>query len=231
MPADNVSITVTLKRRRSPTMKNQNIREALDWRYATKKFDSAKTISQEDWETLEAALAKAPSSYGLQPYKFLVVETPALRAQLREVSWGQSQVTDAAKYVVLLTRDHVNENDVQKYVDRIAKVRSLPVESLKGYQDMMNGAIKTMDAVRSLAWSQRQAYIAMGFLLQTAALLKIDATPMEGLDPSAYDRILKLEGTGYKTVASVALGYRHSEDATQNYKKVRRATEDIIERR
>lgn len=208
---------------------NQTIEKSLDWRYAVKRFDPARKISAGDWQTLKHSLLKAPSSYGLQPWKFLVVEDSATRAKLREVSWGQSQVTDASHFVVFATREGVEEADVAKYIKRIAEVRGVGEDSLKGFRDMMVNNLTTLDKNKALHWTQRQAYIAMGFLLQSAALLQIDATPMEGLDPSAYDKILGLEGKGWRSVAAVALGYRHAEDGFQNLKKVRFTEDEVFE--
>ncbi len=208
----------------------QHIKSALDWRYAVKKFETTKKISPADWQVLAASLRQAPSSYGLQPFKFLVIEKPELREKLKEVSWNQTQVTDASHYVVFLYREKLSTQDVQRYIDRIAEVRGIPKESLDGFKDMMVGNL--VQGPRSATidqWAQRQAYIAMGFLVETAALLNIDACPMEGFDPAAYDQLLKLEGTGWKSVATVALGYRHSEDPMQHLKKVRFADEELIE--
>ncbi len=211
-------------------MNNTEIKAALEWRYATKKFDATKKISDADWKTLADSLVMAPSSYGLQPWKFLVVENKEVREQLKAVSWNQTQVTDASHYVVLAVREKMEEADVLKYINRVAEVRGIPAESLAGYKDMMIGDVVKGPRSQTINfWAQKQAYIAMGFLLETAALLKVDACPMEGLDPAAYDKILKLEGTGYKSVATVALGYRHAEDGTQNYKKVRFAAENVIQ--
>lgn len=208
---------------------NSNITTSLQWRYAVKRFDASKKISAQDWETLESSLVLSPSSYGLQPWKFLVVETPSLREQLRPVSWNQSQVTEASHYVVFLSRDVVTEEHVKEYVEDMAKTRGITREALKGFEDMLNNNIVNgKKGTELLHWTQRQAYIAMGFLLETAALLKIDSTPMEGFDPVAYDKILKLEGSGWKSVAAVALGYRHAEDQLQFAKKVRFPKEKII---
>lgn len=208
---------------------NSNITTSLQWRYAVKRFDASKKISAQDWETLESSLVLSPSSYGLQPWKFLVVETPSLREQLRPVSWNQSQVTEASHYVVFLSRDVVTEEHVKEYVEDMAKTRGITREALKGFEDMLNNNIVNgKKGTELLHWTQRQAYIAMGFLLETAALLKIDSTPMEGFDPAAYDKILKLEGSGWKSVAAVALGYRHAEDQLQFAKKVRFPKEKII---
>lgn len=211
-------------------MKNEHIHSALDWRYAVKKFDPSRKIEDRDWATIETALIQTPSSFGLQPYKFLVIETPELRARLREVSWNQSQVTDASKFVVLLSRRTVDDGFIQGYIQRISNVRGLPVENLKGFQDMMSGFAKNLGG-EALGWARRQTYIALGFLIETAALLGIDATPMEGFDAKAYDQILGLENSEWTTSVVAAVGYRHSEDETQSYKKVRREKSDIVQYR
>ncbi len=209
-------------------MNPQDIQEALDWRYATKKYDPSRKISPEDWNLLVDSLVKAPSSYGVQPWKFLVIENPELREKLKPVSWNQSQVTEASHYVVFTYKEQMTPEFVQKNIDRMAEVRQTPAANFDGYKNLLieNLAKAPEDKIR--IWSQRQAYIALGFLLETAALLKIDATPIEGFDPIAYDKILGLENSGWKSVATVALGYRHEQDAYQHQKKVRFATEDIM---
>lgn len=210
-------------------MLNEAISKQLNWRYAAKKMDSSKKIPQQDWKTLEESLVLSPSSYGLQPWRFLVVQNQELRKQLRAVSWNQSQVEDCSHFVVFTTRPEMNEKDIQKHIDRIAHVRGVPPESLDAYKNGMIGdVVKGPRAQVIKWWAQRQSYIAMGFLMETAALLNIDTCAMEGLDPAAYDSILKLEGTDYRTVAAVACGYRHSEDKYQSMKKVRFDAKDIV---
>lgn len=206
------------------------IETALKWRYACKKFDPSKKISEQDWRTLMTALRDAPSSYGLQPYRFTWVQNPGLREKLRTASWNQGQVTDASHFLVFTSKDQVTEAEVDRFMELNAKIRNLSLESLKGYRDMiMKNVVHGMSAEQSLEWTRRQAYIAMGFLLETAALLNIDTTPIEGLEPETYDAILDLAPTGYKTVAAVALGYRHSEDRNQNLAKVRYSIPELIE--
>ncbi|MDX9732342.1 MAG: NAD(P)H-dependent oxidoreductase [Bdellovibrionales bacterium] len=208
------------------------IQNALNWRYATKKYDPTKTLSKEEWSAIETALLQAPSSYGLQPWKALLIESKDLRAQLREISWNQPQVTDASHYVVLLARDAVSETDIDTYMQRIAEVRGVDLDSLQGFKDMLvKNVVQGLEPNARHTWAQRQAYIGMGFALETAALVGVDATPMEGLDARAYDKLLKLENTGWKTVAAIAFGHRHAEDAYQTLKKVRKEASSLIERR
>jgi nitroreductase len=208
---------------------NTNLIEALNWRYAVKKFDPSKKISDSDWVTLSESLRLSPSSYGLQPWKFILVKSPELRAQLRAHSWNQSQVEDASHYVVFTYKEKIDQKYIEKYLNTIASQRSIPIESLKGFgevmtQDLINGPRASVIE----HWAQRQAYIAMGFLMLSAALLKIDSCPMEGIVSSEYDKLLGIENSGYKTVAAVALGYRHEKDDYQRLKKVRFEASDIF---
>lgn len=203
--------------------------ESLNWRYATKKFDPAKKLDAATWKALEEALVLSPSSYGLQPWKFIVVKDPAVRAQLREKAWGQSQVTDASHFVVFTHRTDLTEADIDRFIARIAEVRGVTVESQAGYRQMMVGNLVQGPKHATIAdWTARQAYIALGQLMTAAAALGVDSTPMEGLDPAAFDQILGLEGSGYGTVMACALGYRAADDAYASLAKVRFATEDLV---
>lgn len=202
----------------------------LHWRYAVKKFDSTRKISPADWATLQESLILAPSSYGLQPYKFVVVENAELRQKLRAAAWNQSQVEDASHVVVLAGLKKMSEAFVAKFLARTAEVRGAPVESLKAYGDMMIGdLVKGPRSQIALHWAQRQSYIAMGFLLETAALLGIDACPMEGLDAAKFDDILGLSSGDFGSVAMVTLGYRAADDKYAAAKKVRFDAKDLID--
>lgn len=211
-------------------MNNESILKQLNWRYAVKRFDPTKKVSQKDWETLEQSLLLAPSSYGLQPWKFIVVQNPELRKKLRAASWNQSQVEDCSHFVVFTTRPTITELDVDRYLKSVSELRSIPLESLAPARKTIMGDVVTGARSKVIQWwAHRQAYIAMGFLMETAAFLNIDTCPFEGLDPAAYDKILDLEGGDYLTVAAVAVGYRHPEDKFQFMKKVRYEKSEIIE--
>ncbi len=191
---------------------SQSLKELLDalqWRYATKVFDATKKIPAEIWSALEQALVLTPTSYGLQPYQFLVVQDAAKRAALLPHSWNQKQVVDASHFVVFTARTEMKKTDVDKLIARISSVRGVPAESMTPYWNMMIGDV--VNGPRGKAaheWAARQAYIALGNLMTAAAVLGVDACPMEGINPVEYDKILQLEGTGYKTVVALALGYR-----------------------
>ncbi len=213
-------------------MEQHSILDALQWRYAVKKFDSSRKIPAKEWALLEESLRLSPSSYGLQPWKFIRVKTPEVLQQLRAESWNQSQVTDCSDYVVFTTRTEMLESDVDEFLKLQSGIRGTPMEKLQGYRDVILGDIvKGPRSAQAANWAQRQSYIAMGFIMETAALIGVDTCPMEGLDPKAYDRILGLESTGYRTVAAVALGYRHAEDRYAGEKKVRYPISRIMETR
>ena len=214
----------------SATISQQTVVEALNWRYATKAYDTAKKIPADVWKTLEQSLVLAPSSYGLQPYKFLVVNDAAKRAELRPHSWGQPQITDASHLVVFAARTTLTERHVDEFIQRVSDVRGVPADALGGYRDMMVGdLVKGPRSAVVQHWAARQAYIALGELLTTAALLGVDATPIEGFNPAEYDKLLKLEGTGYSSVVVAALGYRSAEDKYASLPKVRFSTGQLVE--
>lgn len=174
----------------------------------------------------------SPSSYGLQPYRFMVVENPAVRAELRPVSWGQAQITDASHLVVFLAKNDLTAEDVDHYLARISEVRGVKVEDLAPFRGMMVGnLVEGPRHAQIQEWAARQAYIAFGQAMLSAALLGIDACPLEGLDPVAYDRILGLEGSGYRTVSACAFGYRAEGDKYAELKKVRFPESELILRR
>jgi nitroreductase len=207
----------------------QTLIEALQWRYATKVFDATKKIPAETWAALEAALVLTPTSYGLQPYQFLIVQDPARRAALLPHSWGQKQVVDCSHFVVFTVRTEMTGADVTRLLARISAVRGIPAESLNFYRDMMLGDV--VNGARGKAaheWAARQAYIALGNLMTAAAVLGVDACPMEGLAPAEYNQILNLNGSGYATVVACALGYRAASDKNASLAKVRYPAAELV---
>ena len=210
-------------------VKPSELLRALEWRYATKVFDPAKKIPAETWQALERALVLTPTSYGLQPYQFLVINDPATRATLLPHSWGQKQVVDASHFVVFTAKTKMSEADVNKLIARISSVRGVPAESMTPYWNMMIGdVVKGPRGKIAHEWATRQTYIALGNLMTCAAVLGVDACPMEGFVPAEYDRILNLNASGYATVVACALGYRSPDDKYAKLAKVRYDTKDII---
>jgi nitroreductase len=204
--------------------------QQLHWRYAVKKFDSTKKIPDELWTVLEQSLVLAPSSYGLQPWKFFVIDNPEIRQQLVEHSWGQTQVVDASHLVVFAIKKDLSAADVDRYIERIAEVRQTPLETLEGFSGVMKGFLNQPPYPLDInAWSTRQVYIALGQYMTCAAMIGIDTCPMEGLMPDNYDEVLGLPAQGYKTVVVCPAGYRAADDKYAELPKVRFATADVVE--
>tara|TARA_R110002050_G_scaffold14313_7_gene45238 strand:+ start:9320 stop:9976 length:657 start_codon:yes stop_codon:yes gene_type:complete len=200
----------------------------LNWRYATKKFDTTKKVSEKHLNILLEATTLSASSYGLQPYKIIVIEDPEIRAQLLPAAWGQSQITDASHVIVLANQTTFGEELVDDYIANVSKVRDIPAEGLKGYADFMKSSLTPLSNDEKAKWTAKQAYIALGNLLSAAADLKIDTCPMEGFDASQFNEILGLNKKDLNAAVIVTVGYRSNEDETQHYKKVRKSKENLI---
>lgn len=202
--------------------------ENQKWRYATKKFDATKKIATKDLETLKEAIQLSTSSYGLQPYKVLIIENPELRAKLQPASWGQTQIVDASHLLVFANVVNVTENEIDNYMANMANTRGLQIEDLKPYSDFMKSKLVNLPKEAKAIWTSKQTYLALGNLLNAAAELKIDVTPMEGFEPEKYNEILGLNALGLNASLVATLGYRHEEDLTQHYAKVRKPNEELF---
>jgi len=211
------------------TIQREQLVNQLKWRYATKQFDPQRKISPEDWAALEEALVLTPSSFGLQPWRFVVVTDQATKERLVPVSWGQRQPADCSHMVVFAVKKDINEQYIDAYLDRISEVRGTPRESMASYRDMMTGTLmKGMDLAARTTWAMYQVYIALGNFLTSTALLGIDACPMEGIEAEKYDEILGLDKRGLGTVVAAAAGYRAATDKAAGFKKVRFPKEDVL---
>jgi nitroreductase len=200
--------------------------ESLKWRYACKKFDSTRKLDGETWAKLEEAMVLSASSFGLQPWKFVVVTDQAIKDQLPSQSWGQGQPAECSHLVVISRPLELKEADVDHYLKRIAEVRGTTVESLSAYAGMMKGFVN--GPADKANWMSAQCYIALGTLLTAAAALGVDACPMEGFDKAAYDRILGLTERGLASVVVCPLGYRAADDKYASTPKVRFPASELI---
>ncbi|MFU8892928.1 MAG: NAD(P)H-dependent oxidoreductase [Luteolibacter sp.] len=210
------------------TLQSQDLISALQFRYATKKFDSARKIDAATWEALCRSLVLAPSSFGLQPWRFLVVTNPGIRASLREVSWNQPQITDADRLVVIATRTDMTAADIDAWMACLAQSQGKQPEELAAYREMIDGFVDALDAETRKNWNARQCYIALGQLMTSAAVMGVDTCPLEGIDKAAYDGILGLEGSGYATAVACAIGHRAADDAYATAPKARFAASEVI---
>jgi nitroreductase len=204
------------------TIQPEQLVHQLNWRYATKQFDPTRKITDRHWAALQEALRLSPSSFGLQPWKFIVVKDPAMRARLLPASWGQEQIVAASHLVVFAAKINLGESDLDAHLNRTAQVRGVPVATLAGLRTMMAGSLlQGMDESGRAAWAKNQIYLALGSLLASAALLGIDACPMEGFDPARYDEILDLRQMRLAAAAVATLGYRLPTDKYAAAPKVR----------
>lgn len=193
-------------------MTTQEYLKQLNWRYATKQFDSSKKLTAEQVQFVKDVLRLSPSSIGVQPWKFVIVDDAATREKLKEKAWGQSQITDASMLVVFTVKKELNTEHVDKVINTTAEIRHQKPEDLAGYRQMIDGLLTTKTPEQLREWSSDQAYIALGMLLSACAQVEIDACPMEGFDRAGFDEVLELDKEGVTSYAVCAVGFRSSED-------------------
>ncbi|WP_242927515.1 nitroreductase family protein [Pontibacter vulgaris] len=200
----------------------------LNWRYATKRM-TGEQVPQEKVDYILEATRLSASSMGLQPYTILVVEDADLRKQIQKVAYNQPQIAEASHLLIFAAWDNVTETQVDEYMQNIAAVRNVPVESLADFKNSLMGAVVSRTQEQKYEWAARQAYIALGTALAAAAEQGVDATPMEGFDPTALDELLNLKEKGLRSVTMLPLGYRHVEaDFLATAKKVRRSKDKLF---
>lgn len=207
---------------------SNNIIDHLNWRYATKIFDKDKKISEEQLDVLLESLRLSPSSHGLQPWKFLVVKNAEIREKIKEASYSQVQTTDASDLIVLCAKTNFGEQEINNYIDRVVKVRNVSAESLIKHQQGMVTSFGKRSEEEKQTWARNQVYIALGFLLETCAMMEIDSCPMEGFDKSKVDEILGLKEKGLMSVVMCPVGYRSVEDKYATASKVRFSVQETV---
>lgn len=207
---------------------DQNYLEQLKWRYATKKFDTNKKISEQDLEKLLTSIRLSASSYGLQPYEVLVIENIETRKKLHPAAFEQPQIIDANYLLVFAANTKVDEAYLDRYISNIVETRSMKKEDLSGMKDMIMNAVISQSTENKTEWAKRQAYIALGTLLSAAANFQIDVCPMEGFDPNQFDEILDLKSKDLTTAVIATVGLRHADDGLQHAKKVRKPYEELF---
>ena len=212
-----------------PHLAPADLTAALNWRYATKKFDPAREIPAEIWSALEHSLVFSPSSMGLQPWKFFVIRSPELKQRLVPASHGQTQPVDCSHYVVFTYYPDISEAHAEKYLARIREVRGTTEEAQKGHRDSILGNLgKARKANILNDWQSKQVYIALGHFIASAAVLGVDTCPMEGIDHKKYDEILGLKEQGLTTLVCCAAGYRSAADKYAAMAKVRFPASDVV---
>lgn len=203
----------------------------LNWRYACKKFDPSRIIGAAEWAALEQTLVLTPSSFGLQPWRFIVITDPAVKAQLPAMSWGQQQPLHCSHYVVFAARTSLTAEHVDRLIRRTCELRNVPAESLGGFRGMMmKSLVPPMPGFEIAHWAQLQVYIALGNFMTAAAVAGIDTCPMEGIERHKYDELLGIGADGFSTAVACAAGYRSSEDRYSAMAKVRYPIDEVIRR-
>lgn len=204
----------------------QPIIDDLNWRYAVKQFDAKRKLSPKEIEFLSESLRLTATSYGLMPFKLLIIDEPETKTRLKDASYGQSQVADASHVLILCNRVKPGKADVDAYMKLVSEVREVPLEKLNGFSERIISKLEKMDRIAE--WTAKQAYIALGNLLTVCAVRRIDACPMEGFEAEKYNEILGLNELGLNACLAVPVGYRSKADKTQFLKKVRPDKKDFV---
>lgn len=205
-----------------------SLKQSLEWRYATKKFDPTKKLSADQLQLLLDTIHLSPSSYGLQQYRILVVEDAAIREQLREAAYGQTQLTDSSQVIVFAAETEINEAYVKKYIDRIVEVRGVERSAVADFENVILGSISRLGEDQKIAWSHKQAYIALGIAMAAASEAGIDSCPMEGFNAGKFDEILGLKEKGLTTSVILCIGHRAEDDHYAHFAKVRKPADELF---
>ncbi|MEQ6123325.1 NAD(P)H-dependent oxidoreductase [Pseudotenacibaculum sp. MALMAid0570] len=202
--------------------------KSLKWRYAVKKFDDNKYLSQEHINALKEAFNLTATSYGLQPIKLVILQNKKIQKSLVEHSWNQQQVAQASHVLILCVDTNLNENDVEKYFERVQEIRNTPDEIINPFRDYLKQVISERSNQDLISWAKNQAYLALGNLLTVCANEKIDSCPMEGFIPEKYDEVLDLKSKNLSSVLVLPVGIRANDDYMKDQKKVRKKLAEIV---
>ena len=208
---------------------NNTIIDDLNWRYATKKYDAEKKISPADFEIICQSLRLVPSSYGLQPVKYIVINDKSMREKLLPLAYNQPQITDASHLIVICSYRNISPKMVGEHLSLMSETRNIPLEDLSKFGENMNASFAKLSAEELCEWTAKQAYISLGHIMHTCANLRIDATPMEGFNKTSFDEVLNLASKNLQSVLLLAVGYRSPEDNLARMAKVRKSTEVLFE--
>ncbi len=202
--------------------------EALQWRYATKKFDNAKILPLDKIEVLKNAFNLTATSYGLQPIKMVIIHNKEMQQKLVNFSMNQKQISTASHVLVLCIERKVDKKFIENYFNQVHKIRATPEDILNPFKDFLINDFKNKQLDEIHAWATNQAFLALGTLMTVCAIEGIDSCPMEGFEPQKYDECLGLEKLNLKSVLVMPIGYRASDDVFSEFKKVRRPLSDVI---
>lgn len=205
-----------------------SILQAMQWRYATKKFDANRRLSKETIDELLDIVNLAPSSFGLQPFRVLNIVNPVTRTEIETVTVNAAQVASGSHLLVFAATTQLSATAVSVFIDRLVEMRDVSRESLAGHESKIAGFVDRMDDLARFSWAQRQTYLALGVLVAAAAESGIDVCPMEGFDAAAVDRILNLDEQGLRSTVIAVLGHRAVDDSFATLPKVRKPIEQLV---
>ncbi len=206
----------------------KNIIDALEWRYAVKKFNEEALLSEQQLEAVKKAFNLSASSYGLQPYKLVMLQNKALQERLLPHSYNQKQVVQASAVLVFCIRKDIDSSYIDGYFGLIASARGQTPESLDGYKNFMKSTLVGKTPAEMSLWATNQVYLNMGTLLTACAAMEIDSCPMEGFSPAGYSEVLELDKMGLEAVLVMPIGIRASDDSVAILKKVRKPLEEAV---
>jgi nitroreductase/dihydropteridine reductase len=206
----------------------KNIIDALEWRYAVKKFNEEALLSEQQLEAVKKAFNLSASSYGLQPYKLVMLQNKALQERLLPHSYNQKQVVQASAVLVFCIRKDIDSSYIDGYFGLIASARGQTPESLDGYKNFMKSTLAGKTPAEMSMWATNQVYLNMGTLLTACAAMEIDSCPMEGFSPAGYSEVLELDKMGLEAVLVMPIGIRASDDSVAILKKVRKPLEEAV---
>lgn len=208
-----------------------DILDYYNWRYATKKFNPKKNLAESDLELIKEAIRLAPSSYGLQLFKVIIVKDEKLKSKLKSASFNQSQILDASHLFVFCNYTKVFEQDIDLYIDTRSKIQKQPINELQGYGEFLKKNLLNKNTSETSIWTTNQVYIALAHLMTACATLQIDSCPIEGFDIKKYNEILELDERHMNAAVVAPVGYRSNSDNSQNDKKVRKSSGILFEER
>ncbi len=202
--------------------------EDLKWRYAAKKFDPTKKVSEQDLQAILEAGNLAATSFGLQAYRFVVVQNKEVIAELAKCSWGE-QLHGASHVIVLAACTKVDEEFVEDYIKLNGVQRQTEEAKLAKLGEIIVGHLNNLEKQNSKDdWAARQTYIVLGTLLAACAAVRVDSCPMEGIQKDKYDEILGLAEKNLTTISALPIGYRAADDHHQDANKVRRSLDEMV---
>ncbi|MBH18875.1 MAG: NAD(P)H-dependent oxidoreductase [Crocinitomicaceae bacterium] len=206
-----------------------NVIDQYKWRYATKKFDAKKKISDSNIELIKESISLAPTSYGLQLFKVIIVENQEIKNELKKASYNQSQISDASHIFVFCNSTKIIGDDIDNYIKNKSSIQNKPISEISGYGDFLKTTLLKKEHKKVSIWTANQVYIALSHLMTFCPSIGIDSCPVEGFDSYKYNEILNLNNRNLNSTVVAAVGYRSNKDSSQYEKKIRKSNDELFE--